>query len=93
MQASETLRLPGSRETIGQVQGSIQDLIQYELPDDYYQTYAAKVRALTPADMAKSAAQVVEPDRLVWVVIGDRAKIEAGVRELNLGEVRVLNPE
>ncbi len=93
VQASETLRLPGSRETIGQVQGSIQDLIQYELPDDYYQTYAAKVRALTPADMAKSAAQVVEPDRLVWVVIGDRAKIEAGVRELNLGEVRVLNPE
>ena len=32
VQASETLRLPGSRETIGQVQGSIQDLIQYSSP-------------------------------------------------------------
>jgi zinc protease len=93
VQASETLRLPGSRETLEQVLGSIQDLIQYQLPDDYYQTYAGKVRALTVADMAQSAAQVVEPERLVWVVIGDRSKIEAGVRELNLGEVRVLNAE
>jgi hypothetical protein len=25
--------------------------------------------------------------------VGDRAKIEAGVRQLGLGEVRLLNPE
>ena len=92
-QASETLRLPGSRETLDQVLTSLQDLVQYQLPEDYYQTYAGKVRALTLADMARSAARVVQPDHLVWVVIGDRVKIEAGVRELGLGPVRVLNPE
>ncbi|MBZ5530481.1 MAG: hypothetical protein LAO20_03535 [Acidobacteriia bacterium] len=34
-----------------------------------------------------------EFDSLVWVVVvvGDRAKIEAGVRELNLGEIRILD--
>ncbi len=93
VQTSQTLRLPGSRETIDQVMSSIEDLVEYGLPEDYYQTFAAKVRALTLADIAKSAANVVHPDKLVWVVVGDRAKIEAGIRELGLGEVRILNPE
>ncbi len=93
VQTSQTLRLPGSRETIDQVMSSIEDLVEYGLPEDYYQTFAAKVRALTLPDIAKSAANVVHPDKLVWVVVGDRAKIEAGIRELGLGEVRILNPE
>ncbi len=85
VQTSQTLRLPGSRETIDQVMSSIEDLVEYSLPEDYYQTFAAKVRALTLADIAKSAANVVHPDKLVWVVVGDRARIEAGIRELGLG--------
>ena len=93
VKGSETLRLPGSRETIGQVLDMMVNLVQFGLPDDYYQTYAAKVRALTLPDIAKAALQVVQPAHLVWVVVGDRAKIEAGVRELGLGEVRLLNPE
>jgi hypothetical protein len=40
-----------------------------------------------------AATEVVHPNNLVWVVVGDRAKIEAGVRELGLGEVQILNPE
>jgi zinc protease len=90
VQASETLRLPGSRETIGQVMGSIEQLVEYGLPEDYYDTYAGKVRALTLADIAKLAAEVVHPAQLVWVVVGDRSRIEAGIRELGLGDVRVL---
>jgi zinc protease len=93
VKASETLRLPGSRETMDRVMNSVEDLVEYNLPEDYYQTYAGKVRTLTLADIQKSAREVVHPDHLIWVVVGDRAKIEAGIRELGLGEVRVLNPE
>ena len=90
---SETLRLPGSRETIGEVANSIEDLVQYSLPDNYYDTYASKMREVSLADVNKAAEGVVEPDHMVWVVVGDRAKIEAGVRGLGLGDVKVLNPE
>jgi zinc protease len=93
VKASQTLRLPGSRETMDRVMNSIEDLVAYDLPEDYYQTYAGKVRALTLADIEKSARQVVQPSHLIWVVVGDRVKIEAGIRELGLGEVRLLNPE
>ena len=40
-----------------------------------------------------SAKSFVLPDELVWVVIGDRAKVEAGIRELKLGDVQLLDAD
>jgi zinc protease len=93
VQDNETLSLPGSRETEEEVGNSINDLVHYGLPDDYYETMPAKIRALTTADVAAAAKIVVHPDNLIWVVVGDRAKIEAGVRELNLGELKFLDAD
>jgi zinc protease len=52
IQDSETLSLPGSRETQDEVGASINDLVQYGLPDDYYETMAGKIRALKTTDLA-----------------------------------------
>jgi zinc protease len=93
IQANETLKLPGSRETLDALGQSIVDLVQFGLPDDYYDTYAGKVRALKTSDVNEAAKEVVRPDHLIWIVVGDRAKIEAGVRELNLGEFRVMDTD
>jgi zinc protease len=93
IQANETLRLPGSRETMDEVGQSIVNLIQFSLPDDYYETFAGKVRALKTSDLNDAAKAVVHPDNMIWVVVGDRAKIEAGVKELNLGEVRLMDAD
>jgi zinc protease len=93
IQDSETLSLPGSRETQDEVGASINDLVQYGLPDDYYETMAGKIRALKTTDLASAAKTVVHPDNLIWVVVGDRSKIEAGVKELNLGELKFLGPD
>jgi zinc protease len=35
----------------------------------------------------------VHPDKLIWVVVGDRAKVESGIRELNLGELHLLDAD
>ncbi len=93
IQANETLSLPGSWETIDEVGQSIADLIHFGLPDDYYETYAGKVRALKTSDLNDAAKVVVHPDNMIWVVVGDRAKIEAGVKELNVGEVRLMDAD
>jgi len=93
IQANETLKLPGSRETLDALGQSIVDLVQFGLPDDYYDTYAGKVRALKTSDVNDAAKEVVRPDNLTWIVVGDRAKIEAGVRELNLGEFRLMDTD
>jgi len=93
VQDNQTLSLPGSRETQDEVGGSINELVQYGLPDDYYDTLASKIRALKPADTAAAAKIIVHPDNLIWVVVGDRAKIEAGVKELNLGEIHYVDAD
>src|SRR5580700_7301074 len=84
VQNNETLSLPGSRETQEAVGDSINDLVHFGLQDDYYDTMVSKIRALKPADVAAAAKTVVHPDNLIWVIVGDRAKVEAGVKELNL---------
>jgi zinc protease len=89
----QTLSIPGSRETSAQVLNSIVNLVNYRLPDDWYNTYSAKVRALTERDITAAAEKLIRPDKLVWVVVGDRAKIEAGIRELNYGELRVVDAD
>ena len=91
VQNSMTLELPGSWETNGAVGGSIADMVRYGLSDDYYATYSGKVRALGLQDLGDAAKTVVHPGNLTWVVVGDRAKIEAGIREVNLGEIRFLD--
>jgi zinc protease len=88
--AALTLSLPGEWETMEAVAGTLRSIVTYGLDDRYYDTYPGRVRALTLDQIPAAAAEVVHPDQLVWVVVGDLAKIEAGVRELNLGEVKVI---
>jgi len=93
VQANSTLSLPGSRETLDALGGSVVDIVQFGLPDDYYETYAAKVSALKTGDVNGAAKEVVRPDNLIWVVVGDRAKIESGVKELGYGEFHVMTTD
>jgi zinc protease len=93
IQANETLSLPGSRETIQSVGDSIIDQMKYGWPDDYYETMAGKIRALKTSDLDAAAKEVIHPGSLVWVVVGDRAKIEQGVKELNLGKIHIIDAD
>jgi len=93
IQANETLKLPGSRETLEELAESIVSIVQFGLPDDYYETYAAKVKALRTSDVNGAAQEVVKPDNFIWIVVGDRAKIEAGVKELGLGDYHVMTAD
>jgi len=93
VQANETLKLPGSRETLDALSQSIVDIVQFGLPDDYFETYGAKVNALKTTDVNAAAKEVVRPDNLIWIVVGDRAKIEAGVKELGFGDFHLMTPD
>jgi zinc protease len=90
---SLTLRLPGRFETKRALLGAIQEMIVYGLPETYYETYPQEVRALDLARVAVAAKKVIQPDHLVWIVVGDRSKIAAGIDELGWGEVRQLSPD
>jgi zinc protease len=88
-----TLALPGSWETSSAVGTAISDMVRFNLPVDYYETYAGKVKSMTLNDMNAAATEVVRAGNLTWVIVGDRAKIEKGIRELGYGDIRVIDAD
>jgi len=92
-QASLTLTLPGSWETMGALGASISNIVRYRLDDRYYDSYATNIRRLKIPDMSPAARVAIHPDKLVWVIVGDRAKIEPGIRALGLGEIRLIDAD
>ncbi len=89
----QVLELAGNWETGGAVAGSVAEIVIFGLPDDYYETYSARVKELELPHVRQATDTVLSLDRMVWVVVGDLAKIEAGVRELGFGEIRHITPD
>ena len=88
-----TLSLPGRWETASAVLGSLVEIVRFGLPDDYWDSYADAVRGLSEEEIHRAAVDVVNPDGLIWVVVGDRGKIEAGIRDLNVGRIVPLDAD
>lgn len=88
-----TQSLPGIWETNTAVGDAIKEIVEFRLTPDYYSTYAGKIKALSVTNLNEAATKVVRPESLVWVIVGDREKIEKGIRELNLGEVRLIDTD
>ena len=92
-QSNATLALPGSFETTQQLSGAYANILQYNLPENYYNTFTQKVLAVTSTEANEVAKKYIEPNHLVWVVVGDMSKVEAGIRSLNIGEVHKIDPD
>jgi zinc protease len=92
-QKSQTLQLPGCWETMAAVEQSLIEMVRFGLPDDYYAQYPQRVLQLKIEDLDRAARKVIHPESIVWVVVGDRARIEPGIRELGLGEVYVIDSD
>jgi zinc protease len=90
-QNNATLALPGSFETVQQLAGAYSQILQYGLPEDYFNTFTEKATSMTPDSANATAKKFIQPDHLVWVVVGDMSKVEQGIRDLNLGEIHKID--
>jgi zinc protease len=84
---NQTLGLPGRFDNLDALERAAIDIVSLGYPDDYYANYAKNVRALDEKALADAARVFIRPDEIVWLVVGDLEKVEAGIRELKLGEV------
>lgn len=76
------LSLPGGWETNGAVAGSLINMVSYNLPQNYYDTYAGKIKSVSTPDIQTVAKRIIAPKNLVWVVVTDRSKVETGLKEM-----------
>jgi zinc protease len=90
---SDTLSLPGRWETAADVMGSINEIVRFGLPDDYWDNYAARVNGLNLDDVTLAAKKFITPDEILWVVVGDATKIEAELQELEFDEIHQITAD
>ncbi len=89
----EALSYPSSFQTAGQIASQIAELVTYGLPDTYFNDYVTNILAVTKEQALAAAKKYVDPEKIAIVVVGDREKIEAGLRALNLGQMHLLTIE
>jgi zinc protease len=85
--------MPGEFDTMAEIAGKIADIVTYGLPDDFYAKMPAQVRDATTTGLTSLAEKRILPQNQAIVVVGDRAKVEAGLRELNLGPIEYLDAD
>ncbi len=85
------LALPARFETNAQIAGQLVNLASFGLPLASVSELGPRLLAVTSADVQRVARQYVPIDRVTIVVVGDLAKVRAGIDALHLGDVTVLD--
>ena len=86
------LGYPASFERPGLVLNHLLQMVLFDLPNDYFQTMPPKLEGVTLSDIHRISAQRIDVERLQILVVGDRQKVEPGLRELGLPLV-ILNAD
>lgn len=87
------LTLPSRWETLAAVEGDIAKLVKFKLPESYWDDYIADLKSIDLQQVNQEAKKHLNNNRLVWLVVGDRNKIEKDIRDTNIGEVVLMDTE
>jgi zinc protease len=93
VQKNAVMQLPGVWETNGSVLNALQSAIEYDRGINYLNNYPSMLEHLTLTDIRNAAMKVDKPRNLTWVIVGDRSKIEQGIKELNIGPIKYIDTE
>ncbi|MGD9561636.1 MAG: M16 family metallopeptidase [Pyrinomonadaceae bacterium] len=80
-------------EAYGRITGQITDLWLHGLPMSTLQAETDEIGKLQLASVNAAANKYANPAGTSILLVGDLSKIEAGIRELNLGEIVILDVE
>ncbi len=93
VRGNSILQLPGTWETNAAVLASLRDAIKYERGIAYLNGYPAMLQNMQLTAIQAAAKKVIKPNSFTWVIVGDRALIEKGIKELNYGTLRYIDSE
>lgn len=78
-------------ETPAQIAGAMQNLVLYNLPDDYYETYLQNIDGVSLEDVRRVSTKYFDSSRMAVVLVGDLKLIRDGVDGLKLGKTVVCD--
>jgi predicted Zn-dependent peptidase len=90
--AALTRGYPRNFETAEQIARAMTQLVLYDLPDDYFDTFTSKVCDVTVDDARRVAAIHLEPERLATAVVSDSVTVFPQLSAAGLGDATPLLP-
>lgn len=87
----EALGYPGEFQRIEQIAGNISEIVYHNLPKDYLNKHMDKLLKVTEADVERMAKTYVDTKNMVVMIVGDKSKIEEGLKGLKLGKITYLS--
>lgn len=84
-------RFPSGFETYGQIAANLTGKVIYSLPDGYFNNYLDKIKITTLDDINKAAQKNIFPDKMIYVIVGDKTKIIPQLKELEIKEIEEVN--
>jgi len=85
--------LPQRFASVSAISGAITALAVQGLPDDYYQTYAQNVSAVTKDDLLRVAKKYIDLNHLAIVIVGDRSVVEGPLKATNIAPITMIDIE
>ena len=85
--------LPGRFERGTEAAATFAELFTYNLPLDYFSTLPERINAVTVEQAQAVAKKYIQPEKMIVLAVGDRAKIEEDMKKLNLGKVEVRDTD
>ncbi len=92
VQKNMILKMPGRWETNRSVASSLDEKVSFNLSDDYFKTYDSKIRGLTRDQLQQIGNQIIKPDQVVYIIVGDKSKILSGLKETGF-EIIEVDPD
>ncbi len=80
-------------ETTEAIAAALSVLRAFDLPDDYYDSYRARIDAVTATDVEQAARRHLHQDLLQIVAVGDPSRIGPDLEGLDLGPVTYCDPD
>jgi zinc protease len=68
----------------------IEDIVSNERDFNYLNTLSDKRNAILLKDVRVAAEKYIDPNSWTWLIVGDLSKIEEDIRNLNIGDVQII---
>jgi zinc protease len=85
--------LPAQFSSVNNTAGAISNIYVQDLPETYYQEYAAKINAVSSDDLVRVAKKYIDLGNINIVIVGDRATIEEPLRKTSIAPIVYLGIE
>ncbi|MEK6552010.1 MAG: insulinase family protein, partial [Bacteroidota bacterium] len=87
------LSYPGNFQSVSEIAGELEEMVLYNLPTNYFGEFVSKILSVNGNDVTGTAKKYIVPDQMIVVIVGDKVKVEEGIKKLNLGELKNLSIE